>query len=127
MSIATGLTSDLNDPPTLFLLYVLTGLAVLAALLGLVYVLGSSVSQRVADLAALREVGATPAQLRRLMLTEALILAGLGTVAGTLIGLAVVSLAGRLSGPSLLASLVLALASGLVLGGVAGLAAARRA
>lgn len=126
-SIATGLTSGLNDPPTLFLLYVLTGLAILAALLGLVYVLGNGVSQRAVDLAALREAGATPAQLRRLLLTEALILAGLGTIAGTLIGLAVVSLAGRLSGPSLFAGLILALASGLLLGGVAGLAAARRA
>lgn len=69
---------------------VLTAFAILVSIFGVASMLGLSISQRQQDLALLRAVGATPRQLRRLVLRETLILAlivtGLAVFPGRLLG-----------------------------------------
>lgn len=58
---------------------VLTAFAILVSIFGVASMLGLSITQRQQDLALLRAVGATPRQLRRLILRETLLLALIAT------------------------------------------------
>lgn len=77
------------------LMYGLLGLALVIALIGIANTLALSIHERTRELGLLRAVGMTRAQLRRTVRAEAVIIAGLGTieglVVGTLLGWAVVS------------------------------------
>jgi putative ABC transport system permease protein len=65
---------------------VLLGLAVLIALLGISNTLSLSVLERTRESALMRALGLTRGQLRRLLLTEALLMAALAIVLGTALG-----------------------------------------
>lgn len=69
---------------------VLTAFAVLVSVFGVASMLGLSIAQRQRELALLRAVGATPRQLRRLVLRETLVLSlvatGLAVLPGYLLG-----------------------------------------
>lgn len=123
--LAASLASRFSDLPTRIQLGASAGLAILAAWLGLVNTLVNSFQGRVTDLASLREAGATPAQIRGLILTEAILLAVPGTLIGLLVGLALVGLTAGLPVSSLLIEITVAAGIGLTSGGAAGLAAAR--
>ncbi len=62
-------------------------LLVFAAILAMAAALGSSVWQRRASLAGLRLAGARPARLRRVLLTEAMLMLGAGCVTGAVAGI----------------------------------------
>jgi putative ABC transport system permease protein len=116
-------------------------MAALAAAVSLFIVAGTfalTIAQRRQELALLRIVGATPGQLRRMVATEALVVAVVGGVIGCVVGVAMASpLAGALvdhgiAPDSLRAAvdpiaLVVALASGILVAEVAALASAERA
>jgi putative ABC transport system permease protein len=65
---------------------VLLGLAVLIALLGISNTLSLSVLERTRESALMRALGLTRGQLRRMLLTEALLMAALAIVLGTAMG-----------------------------------------
>ena len=71
----------------LYLIYGLTGLAVVIAILGVVNTLGLSVIERTREIGLLRAVGVTRRQLRRMIRLEAVVVAVLGGVLGTLMGM----------------------------------------
>ncbi|HET7224557.1 MAG TPA: ABC transporter permease [Candidatus Eisenbacteria bacterium] len=113
------------------------GLAAIAAIsvavagIGIMNVMLVSVSERIAEVGLLKAIGAEPRQIASLFLTEALLLSGLGGLAGVAVGAAALLVGARIwpnvplapSGRWMLASLALAL----VAGGAFGLAPARRA
>lgn len=70
------------------LVYALLGLSVVVAFLGIVNTLSLSVVERTRELGLLRAVGLSRGQLRRMISIEAVLLAALGTVVGTFLGLA---------------------------------------
>ncbi len=67
--------------------YALLGLSILVAFLGIVNTLSLSVYERFREIGLLRAVGMTRRQIRRMISTEALWIAVLGTLLGTTIGL----------------------------------------
>lgn len=123
--VAASLASRLDDLSAWIQLGVSAGMMVLAAWLGLVKTLLNGLQARTAELANLREIGATPAQIRGLILTEATLVTVPGALIGLLAGLALVALTGGPPAPSLLIEGTVAVGLGLVSGGAAGLAAAR--
>ena len=70
----------------LYLIYGLLGLAVIIAVLGVVNTLGLSVIERTRELGLLRAVGVTRRQLRTMIRLESIVIAVLGGVLGTLMG-----------------------------------------
>ncbi|MER3458002.1 MAG: hypothetical protein C4309_04600 [Chloroflexota bacterium] len=123
--LAVSLASRLGDPPARIQWGVSMGLVILAAWLGLAKALMSTFQARATELTSLREIGATPAQIRGLILTEAILLTVPGTLIGLLAGLALVGLtAGQPASPSLI-EITVAAGVGLASGGAAGLVAAR--
>lgn len=123
--LAISLASRFSDLPVRIQVGVSAGLVILAAWLGLVKTLVSGFQARAADLASLREAGATPAQIRGLILTEAILLTVPGTLIGLLVGLALVGLTTGLPVSPLLTEITVTAGVGLASGGAAGLAAAR--
>lgn len=101
------------------------GLVILAAWLGLTKALMSTFQAHATELTSLREIGATPAQMRRLILTEAILLTVPGTLIGLLIGLGLMALTGGRPVPSLPMEAAVVAGIGLASGGAAGLVAAR--
>ncbi|GAA2713165.1 FtsX-like permease family protein [Actinoplanes palleronii] len=77
------------------LLGTFTGIAVLVSIFVVAGTFAFAVSQRRRELALLRSAGATPRQVRRLVLGEAMIAAGLAAVAGCALGLLVAPWCGR--------------------------------
>ncbi|MCI3949749.1 MAG: transporter, partial [Acidimicrobiales bacterium] len=69
------------------LVYVLLGLAVVIALLGIANTLSLSVHERSRELGLLRAVGQTRRQLRSMVRAEAVVVAAYGTVVGAVLGL----------------------------------------
>lgn len=65
----------------------ISALLVVAAILAMAAALGSSVWQRRASLAGLRLAGAPPARLRRVLLTEAMLMLSAGCVTGAVAGI----------------------------------------
>ncbi len=65
----------------------ISALLVIAAVLAMAAALGSSVWQRRASLAGLRLAGAPPARLRRVLLTEAMLMLSAGCVTGAVAGI----------------------------------------
>jgi putative ABC transport system permease protein len=80
----TDQTGQVNQ--LLGLVYALLGLSVLVALFGIVNTLTLSIQERVRELGLLRAVGATRAQVRRMVLLEAAITALLGALLGAALG-----------------------------------------
>jgi putative ABC transport system permease protein len=78
------LASRVNQILTLF--GALLGLAVLIALLGISNTLSLSVIERTRESALMRALGLTQGQLRRMLLTEALLMAALAIVLGAGLG-----------------------------------------
>lgn len=70
----------------LVLFYVLLGLAVVIAFIGIINTLALSVLERIRELGLLRAVGMTQRQLRAMIRWEAVIIASLGAVLGLLVG-----------------------------------------
>ena len=70
------------------LMYVLLGLAVFIALLGIANTLALSIFERTRELGLLRAVGMTRRQLRSVVRYEAVVIALLGTTLGLVIGTA---------------------------------------
>jgi putative ABC transport system permease protein len=68
------------------LVYALLGLSVIVALFGIVNTLTLSIQERIRELGLLRAVGATRAQVRRMVLLEAAITALLGGLLGAALG-----------------------------------------
>ena len=110
----------------LTLVYALLGLAILIALLGIANTLALSIFERTRELGLLRAVGMTRSQLRSTIRWESVIIALQGTVLGLLIGLffgwALVSALDE--GIDVFRIPYASLAAVVVLGGVAGMAAA---
>ena len=79
-----SLASRVNQILALF--GALLGLAVLIALLGISNTLSLSVIERTRESALMRALGLTRGQLRRMLLTEALLMAGLAIVLGAGLG-----------------------------------------
>ena len=71
----------------LYLIYGLLGLSVIIAILGVVNTLGLSVIERTREIGLLRAVGVTRRQLRTMIRLESVVVAALGGVLGTLMGL----------------------------------------
>ena len=80
----TDQTGQVNQ--LLGLVYALLGLSVLVALFGIVNTLTLSIQERIRELGLLRAVGATRAQVRRMVLLEAVITALLGALLGAGLG-----------------------------------------
>jgi len=116
-------------------LYVLFLLLVIPSLIATVNTLAIGVIERTREIGMLRAVGATQRQVRRMVMVEAVLLAGLGTVLGLLSGLYVgyvLVLALSNFGFALVyqfpaAGLLIAIAVGLLIGIVAALLPARQA
>jgi putative ABC transport system permease protein len=110
------------------LVYVLLGLAVVIALLGIANTLSLSVHERSRELGLLRAVGQTRPQLRSMVRAEAVVVAAYGTVVGALLGVvlgaALVSAAG--SETAVLTVPAGRLAVVVVVGAAAGVLAAAR-
>lgn len=123
--LAVSLASRLGDLPARIQWGVSIGLVILAAWLGLTKALMSTFQAHATELTSLREIGATPAQIRRLILTEAILLTVPGTLIGLLAGLALVGLTAGLPASSSLIEITVAAGVGLASGGAAGLVAAR--
>jgi putative ABC transport system permease protein len=70
----------------LYLIYGLLGLSVIIAILGVVNTLGLSVIERTREIGLLRAVGVTRRQLRTMIRLESVVVAVLGGVLGTLMG-----------------------------------------
>lgn len=110
-------------------------MSVLVALIGIVNTLSLSILERRRELGLLRVVGMTDARVQRMVRLESVVIAGLGTVVGLLLGLVlawgVIFSVDRLSEANIafsipVAQLLLVLAAGLVLGLLASLIPARR-
>jgi len=71
----------------LFLIYVLLGLAIIIAVLGIVNTLALSVIERTREVGLLRAVGLSRRQLRRMVRLEAIAIAVLGTLLGVVMGI----------------------------------------
>jgi|DewCreStandDraft_1066081.scaffolds.fasta_scaffold02226_7 predicted lysophospholipase L1 biosynthesis ABC-type transport system permease subunit len=123
--LAVSLASRLGDLPARIQWGVSMGLVILAAWLGLTKALMSTFQARATELTSLREIGATPAQTRGVILMQALLLSGSGTLLGLLIGLGLIALTGGRPVPSLPIEAAVVAGVGLASGGVAGLVAAR--
>lgn len=125
----TDQTGQVNQ--LLGLVYALLGLSVLVALFGIVNTLTLSIQERVRELGLLRAVGATRAQVRRMVLLEAVITALLGALLGAALGFVLAAAVGvTLDGFAL--SIPLGQIAGLIvltglLGVVAAIRPARRA
>jgi putative ABC transport system permease protein len=78
--ISTGLNTFLN------LIYVLLGLAIIIAVVGIVNTLALSVLERTRELGLLRAVGMTRGQTREMVAWESVIIALLGAVLGLAVG-----------------------------------------
>lgn len=76
------------------ILRVVAGLVVLAALLGMVTVLLTTLNERRREMAILRALGARPWQIAALLVLEAGLIAACGIAAGVLLALAIQALAG---------------------------------
>jgi putative ABC transport system permease protein len=122
----SALSSRVNQVLALF--GVLLGLAILIALLGIANTLSLSVIERVRETALLRALGLTRGQLRRMLLTEALLMAllgiTLGVALGTGFGWAMVDAFTRSAGAGVFSVPYTRIALYVVLGAVAGVAAA---
>jgi putative ABC transport system permease protein len=122
----SALSSRVNQVLALF--GVLLGLAILIALLGIANTLSLSVIERVRETALLRALGLTRGQLRRMLLTEALLMAllgiTLGVALGTGFGWAMVDAFTRSAGAGVFSVPYARIALYVVLGAVAGVAAA---
>ncbi|WP_320669928.1 ABC transporter permease [Patulibacter defluvii] len=70
----------------LMLVYALLALSVIVAVFGIVNTLSLSIAERVREIGLLRAVGATQAQVRRMVTIEALITALLGAALGVVLG-----------------------------------------
>ncbi|WP_026912468.1 ABC transporter permease [Patulibacter minatonensis] len=125
----TDQTGQVNQ--LLGLVYALLGLSVLVALFGIVNTLSLSIQERIRELGLLRAVGATRAQVRRMVLLEAAITALLGALLGAALGFVLAAAVGAtldgfaLSIPVGQIALLVALTG--VLGVVAAIRPARRA
>jgi putative ABC transport system permease protein len=122
-----NLASRVNQILALF--GVLLGLAVLIALLGISNTLSLSVIERTRESALMRALGLTQGQLRRMLLTEALLMAALAVVLGAALGvtfgIAIVhAFIGSAGGAGVLSIPYASLALYAVIGGAAALAAA---
>jgi len=110
------------------LVYVLLGLAVVIALLGIANTLSLSVHERRRELGLLRAVGQTRRQLRSMVRSEAVVVAAYGTVVGAVLGVvlgaALVAAAGAETAVLTVPAGRLALV--LVVGAAAGVLAAAR-
>jgi putative ABC transport system permease protein len=71
----------------LALIYVLLGLAVIIAFVGIINTLGLSIYERTRELGLMRAVGMTRRQVRTSIRWEAVIIAGLGTLLGLVLGI----------------------------------------
>lgn len=80
---------------TVALLGTFSGIAVFVSIFVVAGTFAFAVSQRRREMALLRAAGATPRQVRRLVLGEALLAAGLATIAGSALGLLVAPGCGR--------------------------------
>ena len=120
---------------TFAMFYVLVAVLALPSLIALLNTLAIGVIERTREIGMLRAVGATQSQVRRMVLVEALLLAGLGTAFGLLGGLYLgyvmvqgLSFGGFSVDYSFpLAGLVVAVAVGLLFGVAAALLPARQA
>jgi len=74
------------------LLYVLLGLSVLVSLFGIVNTLVLSIVERTRELGALRAVGMTRRQMRRMIRHESVITALIGTTMGIVLGIGLAAL-----------------------------------
>ncbi len=125
LMLTISLASRPGDLPTLIQLWAGMAMSALATWLGLTKALMNTFQAHATELTSLREVGATPAQIRGLILTEAILLTVPGTLIGLLIGLGLVALTGGRPVPSLPMEAAGVAGVGLASGGVAGLVAAR--
>ncbi|HET9552207.1 MAG TPA: FtsX-like permease family protein, partial [Anaeromyxobacteraceae bacterium] len=80
------------------MLEAMAGILGLVGLLGLVSTLSVSVVERTRELAVMKTLGATPARLARLLLAEALAIAGLAYVAGVILSVPLTLLVDRIVG-----------------------------
>jgi putative ABC transport system permease protein len=125
----TDQTGQVNQ--LLGLVYGLLGLSVLVALFGIVNTLTLSIQERIRELGLLRAVGATRAQVRRMVLLEAVITALLGALLGAALGFVLAAAVGAtLDGFALsipIGQIVLLVVLTGILGVVAAIRPARRA
>ncbi|MEV4421220.1 FtsX-like permease family protein [Patulibacter sp. NPDC049589] len=125
----TDQTGQVNQ--LLGLVYALLGLSVLVALFGIVNTLTLSIQERIRELGLLRAVGATRAQVRRMVLLEAAITALLGALLGAALGFVLAAAVGAtLDGFALsipVGQIVLLVVLTGILGVVAAIRPARRA
>jgi putative ABC transport system permease protein len=125
----TDQTGQVNQ--LLGLVYALLGLSVIVALFGIVNTLTLSIQERIRELGLLRAVGATRAQVRRMVLLEAAITALLGALLGAALGFVLAAAVGvTLDGFALsipIGQIVLLVLLTGILGVVAAIRPARRA
>jgi ABC-type antimicrobial peptide transport system permease subunit len=117
--VAVFLGARIVDDRLRLLVYANAALAVLAAWIGLTQALQFAVQQQLADFNILRETGATPAQLRRLALSEALLVSGIGMALGLVVSLVFTTLAGESALSSQLGPFVAAAVIGVLIDGAA--------
>jgi putative ABC transport system permease protein len=116
-------------------MYFLFAILALPSLIAMLNTLAISVIERTREIGTLRAVGATQAQVRRMVLTEALLLAAIGTAFGLLAGLYLGTIlvgamvAGGFPMPYAfpVAGLLVAIAVGLLFGALAAVIPARQA
>lgn len=115
--------------------YVLMGVLTMPSLIALLNTLAISVIERTREIGMLRAIGSTRRQVHRMVVTESLLLAGMGTALGLLAGLymgyALVITVGMAGFPLEYSfpygGLIAATAIGLLFGVIAGVAPARQA
>lgn len=120
----TDQTGQVNQ--LLGLVYALLGLSVIVALFGIVNTLTLSIQERIRELGLLRAVGATRAQVRRMVLLEAAITALLGALLGAALGFVLAAAVGVTLDGFALSIPVAQIAGLVVLTGILGVGAAIR-
>ncbi|RKN10263.1 ABC transporter permease [Streptomyces radicis] len=85
---ASGLTRSVDDKNVETVNMVVVGIIVIFSCIMLINSLYAAVSYRRAEFGRQRLIGATPAQVQKMVVVEALVLAGMGVFFGTLAGLA---------------------------------------
>jgi putative ABC transport system permease protein len=86
-------TSQATVNTLLNLFYVLLALSVIVSLFGIVNTLALSIVERTREIGALRAIGMTRRQLRRMITVESEITAMIGAILGIIVGLALAALA----------------------------------